>query len=320
MMRNENRLCAAAFVSLGLFLPGVAHAQPAPLLDEDGNDRFEDATLLPAGVLAVAGEYGEGFGEFFPDTVLGLFDEFGELIAFDDDGSFFGDGTASGLAVIAGDDGTVRLKVSGFPDFDFDGLDDETGQPHQQSGDFDVLLEGVIPGDANDPSAPDVELFLFDSGFLEPGVVLDFLFEDEEIAGLELFVDIDNEIAAESRTDFRDFYRFSGLTPGVPFVAETSPIEGAFDGIDTILGLFNESGELTAVNDDFNDDDFLSQINGIVPASGEIVLAVTGFDDFDFVSPHEEFGRYVLTVTAIPEPASAALLIAALTFSPTRNR
>ena len=289
---------------------GDARAQPAPFLDEDGNDSVAQATVLPPGVLAVAGADGDDFGELFPDTVLGEFDEVGDLVFTDDNNSALGDGFASGLFLFANDDGTVRLKVSGLADFDFDGLDDNTGLPHQETGQIEIVIEGTIPGDPADPDDSGVDFFDFDSGFLEPGEVLDFLFEDDEIAGLGLEVDIDNAVSPETREDFRDFYRFTGLAPGAPFVAETSELFPSVSfGIDTILAQFDESGNILALNDDFNDDDRLSQISGVVPASGEIILAVTGFDDFDFGSPHDELGDYVLSVTIVPEPTTLTLSI-----------
>jgi|GEM_PF-5613640 len=293
-----------------LSLPKMSIGQVTPFLDEDDNDIFAFATVLAPEIRTLSGDYGFSFGEFFPDTVLGVFDEFGNLLDTDDDGSAFGDGTASGLVAFGNADGTLRLKVSGIADFDFDGLDDGTGLPHQEVGEIDIQAVGTIPGDPNDPNDPDVEFFDFDSGFLEAGEVLEFLFEDDELAELLVFVDIDNEFAPQTRVDFRDFYRFTGLTPGALFIAETAEIENNFDDLDTILAQFDESGEIVELNDDFNDEDFLSQIRGTVPASGEVVLAVTGFDDFDFVSEHDEFGSYRLTLTQVPEPASASLFFA----------
>lgn len=101
----------------------------AAALRPDGSDRdfFEFSGFAPGS--AVVLEVTEGD----LDTTLGLFDRSGRRVAIDDDA---GAGDLSRLLAIADDQGAVRVAVSGFDDFDFDGRSDSTGRPHGQSGDY----------------------------------------------------------------------------------------------------------------------------------------------------------------------------------------
>ncbi|MGB5970812.1 MAG: hypothetical protein WBG70_21045 [Spirulinaceae cyanobacterium] len=56
-----------------------------------------------------------------PDTLLGVFDQADQLIDRDGDGSPVGNGDASGLVGNINSDGTLRLKISGHPDYHFQG-------------------------------------------------------------------------------------------------------------------------------------------------------------------------------------------------------
>jgi hypothetical protein len=83
-----------------------------------------------------------------PDTVLGVFSQTDVLILANDDSSpeGFGDGFASALAGVVDTDGTIRLKVSGWPDFDFDGTDDDfPGLAHGESGDYRLFVRLIDP-------------------------------------------------------------------------------------------------------------------------------------------------------------------------------
>ncbi len=154
--------------------------------DAGSNNDFFSAQILPAGSLTVSGELeprqfgspiAQQTGTLFPggvelhdfavppgaeftaaidntasgtDTTLGSFDESFNLIATDDDSSVLGTGLGSGLQVTGNPDGTLHLIVSGFSDFDFDGLSDGGTTPHQQTGDYTLfLLDGGIPGDVD---------------------------------------------------------------------------------------------------------------------------------------------------------------------------
>ena len=165
------------------------------------------------------------------DTTMGAFDEFGAAVSVNDDGSPVGDGLGSAVTGSVDANGEINLSVSGFEDFDFDGIDDGTGFDHTESGEFSL------------------EVYL----------------------GIGGFGDV-------------DFYTFTGLTAGEAFSAEI--VSG---DPDTILGLFDASGNLIESDDD-GGNDLLSRIVGVVGASGSLTFAVTGFDDFDFDGLHPGTG------------------------------
>lgn len=113
--------------------------------------------LTPGGLLFAHLDNTVGPGN--PDTVMRALDELGEEVGFDDDGSFFGDGLASGFAINVNADGSVHLQVTGFADYDFDGIDDFDDVPHIESGGYDLIynadvvadvdfyrLKGLVPG------------------------------------------------------------------------------------------------------------------------------------------------------------------------------
>ena len=216
-----------------------------------------------------------GEGVTFPDTTLGFFSDatFSNLIDFDDDGGgIVGDGFGSGLFeydVLP--DGSVPLVVSGWPDYDFDGLDDEEGTPHEQEGNVDLIL---LIWEIDDVFT------LYDRqevpGSLSPGATFSHVFQDASWIGHQFTAMADNTVDGGNDVDF---WRFTGLEPGATFEAETS---STWLEQDTILGWFDDtSGELIESNDDIDPaTDFLSRLSGSVPASGEVVLAVTSYDDF----------------------------------------
>lgn len=268
---------------------------------QEPNNSFGTATVLAPDVRVVDDEIGEILGGGFPDTILGAFDEFDFLIESSDDGSDFGNSEASGLFSIAvNDDGTIRLSVTGFADFDFDGVDDFSSldRPHEESGDFDLFIDVEL---ANGDVIRDAEVL---SGTLLPGDVVEFVVTDPNYIGGFFTANIDNTVGDPDVESDLDFFRFTGLTPGAPFVAE---VVQSIEDVDTFLGLFDESGAIIATDDD-GGLDVLSRLTGVAPASGEIVVAVTGFEDDDFRGFHEEFGDYRLVVTQVPEPSTAGLL------------
>jgi len=64
-----------------------------------------------------------------PNTILGAFDELGNLITVNDNGGPFGNNLGSGLKRKVNKDGSINLKVTGYKDFNFDGLNDSSGGP-----------------------------------------------------------------------------------------------------------------------------------------------------------------------------------------------
>lgn len=119
-----------------------------------------DFAGLPAGV-AYAAYIDNTVGDGTPDTVMHSLDELGAEIAFNDDGSPLGDGFASGFISTINADGSLHLEVSGFQDYNFDGLDDVELADHVQAGDYALVVKlgpfgdvdffritGLLPGSA----------------------------------------------------------------------------------------------------------------------------------------------------------------------------
>ncbi|XZN93430.1 MAG: hypothetical protein ACM65M_11650 [Microcoleus sp.] len=91
-----------------------------------------------------------------PDTILGAFNQLGNLIAVNDDGGPFGSNWGSGIKSSVNNDGSLKLKVSGYNDFNFDERNDFSGgpcnggsggggcvrnAPHPQVGKYDLAVK-----------------------------------------------------------------------------------------------------------------------------------------------------------------------------------
>ncbi len=181
---------AATLCVMGLLLSLLIATAAYANTDAGSNDVFASAQFLQPGSLSVSGELdpvttgdliAQESGNLFPggvlfhdffvtpggtfsaaidnsasgtDTTLGSFDQSFNLIATDDDSSPLGTGLGSGLRLTGNPDGTIHLRVSGFSDFDFDGISDGGTAAHSQSGAYEILLfEGGSVGD--------VDLFAF---------------------------------------------------------------------------------------------------------------------------------------------------------------
>lgn len=190
------------------------------------------------------------------DTVLGVFDD-DALLVFDDDSSPVGSGLASGIGGTVNSDGTIRLSVTGFPDYDFDGMADpppdfgfDPGIPTPdfpgESGAYDIQIQLGV----NSISNADIE-------------TADYTFTQELVPG---------EVNVLTLED---------LPPSEPFIVW---IDNVASGVDTILGMFDENGNLVDFNDDGSPfgNGLGSAITGFVNADGTLDLRVTGFPDFNF--------------------------------------
>lgn len=238
------------------------------------NQTFATATVLAPGVLTVADEL-TPTGQIFPDTYLGARNALGQVYLENDDDSELGDGRASQLTDVATNSGSINFSVTGFGDDNFEGSHTEVGQ-------YRVFVEVYdFFGDLN-------ETLTFDRT-LAPGVVHNFMDDDADWIGGTYNVVIDNTIGATAGD--LDFFKFTGLTPGVQFSTVTAAPGGP--GIDTLLGWFDSEGTLIDVDDD-DAGDMLSLIEGIVPGDGTLTFAVTGFGDDGFAGFHFESGSYEL--------------------------
>jgi hypothetical protein len=204
------------------------------------------------------------------DTMLGTFDEAGNLIAFDDDGSPVGTGLASGLLGTVNDDGSIQLRISAFPDFNFDGVYDDTPPGFEPPMGFDPSMEGSFPTEPFTPGAP------------EPHGVT---------GAYELYV----SVGSEALKGDVDYLAFPGLEPGSSFVATIT-----LANFDTLMGWLDDNGQILAVNDD-TATSVLSEIRGIVPASGVVNLVVSGYGDDNFDGTHTYISDYVLQLDTNPD-------------------
>ncbi len=302
-MRQAGVLIVLAVLAV---LAGVASVAGG---DIDNNDQFASRSIYDATGLdsmTVTGGIIGGSGALRPDTTLGVFDEFGAELAEDDDSSILGDGMASGLyRMPINADGSIRLGVSGYEDFDFDGqIDRSGGKPHKQSGQYDLYID--IRDAAGDLTG---EKFFFEST-LATGIVDRFAPDTSllspQAASFDVY--IDNVSPFVPGLDPVDFISFTGLVPGDQFQAEI--ISGDFD---TVLGWFDASGDLIDFDDDINRDSLLSRLFGVVPDGGELIFAISGFPDagedrLPFDGRHGEIGGYELELTMNPEPATLMLL------------
>jgi hypothetical protein len=229
------------------------------------------------------GGYGGGC---FPDVVLGIFEN-GVLIETDDDGSFLGDGLASGLfGLDVGPNGVIDWAVSGFDDFDFDGLGDDSGGPHNQLGAFEGFTQYY---DADGAFVSSDYL-----GFYE------FLNGDEVFFGTEFppptavtyDIFLDNTVGSDCQCGDVDFQFVTGLIPGAEYEIRVTDAD-----FDTILQTYDAFGAPL----DFNDDDpdagcCLSVLTATANENGSVYFSISGFGDDQFSGNHSEFGFWEIAV------------------------
>jgi hypothetical protein len=271
VITTRNRIYALFALSFGAAQSMIA-AEP--------NETFATATLLGNGVLSVTDSLFGGTIDA-PDTLLGAVDLFGQIFATDDDSSPLGSGTASALFELDTNSGTLDFYVSGFGDSSF------TGE-HAESGQFRAYV------DVYDFFGDPVESFFVESA-LEPGIPQRFTFSDAAWIGGVYDVILDNTIGSSYSGGDVDFFRFSGLTPGANFTAETS--DPTATDLDTLLGWYSSAGALLEFNDDYDPENtFMSRLTGVVPANGQLYFAVAGVGDDLFTGAHGETGDYVLSV------------------------
>jgi hypothetical protein len=235
-------------------------------------------------------------------------------------------------------DETYQIAVSGSGDKNFNGLNDNTNQPHGQTGHYALLAAVVDPNTLG-------------------GDFADTDFTNDERAGADLIniaaydaaVAVNNLVSGEiGDVDFFAVY----LNEGDVLTAMTAPLgdlSGSFSVPDTLLAIFDAQGNLILVNDDSGDansgshpsvlgldsdnpsgdeDIYGSALHFFAQTAGLYYIGVTGYGDNNFVGDHSESGRYALLVgvygqftpPVIPEPASATLLTLAAAALTRRRR
>jgi hypothetical protein len=225
-----------------------AIAQPAIAEDTEPNDTFENRETRSADTPSITGELTQRFdssdfdyefsgmmspgeassftiddldasepfyawidnGSDGPDTVIGIFNAAGDLLGIDDDSSPSGNGIASGIGGTVGDDGTVRLAVTGFPDFEFQALNSNGALVHEQSGEYQVRVKTGI-----DAPAGDVDYYSV-SG-IEPGTGFTIEITDANFDSILVWLDddgtvvtIDDDGGTELLSKIRGFVPLSG--------------------------------------------------------------------------------------------------------------
>ena len=276
-----------------LTLAVVGLAASGAMADFEPNDDFASRAILGPGVTSVSDSITAGVAGSGPDTTLAAFTAGWTLIEVNDDGSPLGDGLASALYQVGvNSDGTIRLKVSGYPDMNpMDGNDDDWGTPHQESGPFDLSVTVFDSGDVQIGSH-DISASLTTGSVYTVGTISGYGSSDYFNAV------IDNTPSVVD--DVMDFMTFTGLAVAGHF--EATVTAGTFD---VLLGRFDNSGVLIEYDDD-DGPGFLPNISGTVPSGGQLHLAVTGYADVLFQGDHAQSGDYTLSIT-LPPPGDATV-------------
>jgi len=236
------------------------------------------------------------------DTLLGHFDaSYASALASDDDGSPLGNGQASALFGLPLEpNGAVYVSVTGAGDEGFVGNHALMGAYRIIFDIYDAsgnLLESTDCPDSFGGAASGC----VDS--LAPNGLDNFwLNPDPARAGGSVDVVIDNVLGAGDG-DALDFWRFTGLPAGTPFVLEVIASE-----FDPLLGLFDSDNPAAGPIDTDGGPAVLPRLEGSVPDDGQLLAGVTGLADTGFVGEHIQVGAYTLRVTVVPEPAAGVLL------------
>lgn len=175
------------------------------------------------------------------DTILGAYDQNNVLVGSNDDssplgdGNPLGDGVGSALGGQVNSDGTINLQVTGFPDDDFAGS-------HDESGDFDLnVYLGV-------DAIGDVDYFSFTG--LQPGAQMKAQITNADFdTTLGLFDNAGNLIS--SSDDIDDLNILSSLIATVDTTGAINLAVSGYPDTDFKLGSSSEFGQyqlaLTAV-------------------------------------------------------------------------
>src|SRR5262249_46816764 len=145
-----------------------------------------------------------GITEYRPDTLLGIRDGSGTIYLTDDDGSPYGNGSASGAQGLnTNTGGGINFVVTGFGDESFQGQHTETGK-------FQVFVNVYDSVGAPLTSFDEIRM-------LNPGQVQNFSYTNAQWSNGTYDAFIDNTI--DSTPGDVDFFTFTGLAPATHFVA-----------------------------------------------------------------------------------------------------
>jgi hypothetical protein len=112
-----------------------------------------------------------------------------------------------------------------------------------------------------------------------------------------------------------DFFKIR-LNAGDWLTAITFPIQSNYFVPDTVMALFDASGDTAIVFNDDAGDGYGSAIRWQAGATGDYFIAITGFhgatgqEELSYYenATHNEVGSYILTVSVVPEPAGLLAL------------
>jgi uncharacterized repeat protein (TIGR01451 family) len=245
------------------------------------------------------------------DSVLGLFDANGTIIDTDDDG---GSGLLSRFSEVTPDNGTVRIGISGYPDFGFKGN-------HLRTGTYQIVV-GPLPGLLTLRPGFPIDLPNCEGAYgLALDETRDILWVADTASGKTAPPPDEPQVTeSENNNTFsnRDIFDSTGqLVINGEFVAlgdrgmfevtglGTEPVDievvlgdfvgGINDNNDSVLGLFDAGGGLIDIDDDGGSDQ-LSRFSGIIPDNGTVRFGITGFPDFVFFGYHSKTGPYQIVV------------------------
>lgn len=220
---------------------------------------------------------------FGPDTVLRLFDGSGNELAVNDD--FYG--TNSRILFVAPSIGTYAIGVSSFGNFDYDPTVERSGSDGFDIGDY--FLDVTLGAPFSDLSEPN------DTISEAPGLS-QRLREEGSLALTGFLGDNANLDQAGNDVDLALFE----FTAGETVIFETAALGGF--GLDTVLRVFDASGNELAVNDDFEWSD--SRVEFVVPEDGLYAVGVSSYANFSYDPTSEgsgvdgfSTGDYVLNVS-----------------------
>jgi hypothetical protein len=311
-----------------LTLPAGSALANTAFLGGSGNDvDFFSTPLLTGEVLiGMTTSLGDLPSSFdVPDTIVGVYADSGLQTFNDDDGADelvpAGLNRGSMFRYLSPATGIYQIGVSGFGDQEFDGS--ATGAEHVEVGPYQLTVGRVNPAILGGGFADTEPL---NSGiFPGPGRPGPYQPDLIPLAQNSALVSV-----AELGDLDIDYFQLN-LNAGDILSAMTAPLAGlpgSFDVPDTVLALFDSTGDLLLSNDDAgneqestldpslaSDNPYVpgeirgSGLRALIPATGTYYLAVTGFSDVDFVGSHLESGRYALLVGRVPEPSTMALAL-----------
>jgi hypothetical protein len=264
---------------------------------------FIALTGLQAGdFIAVSTTLRGDLGLAEPDTLVGILDSNGILLASDEDLDF---PSRVGFRVAA--DGDYVVGVTGSPDYQVAGDHMEVGPYELSVAIFQNNLTGQTVRD-REPFNDSIALLNTISESIargpEPGI----------FAGSFTLAYSLNCVDAVLPCDV-DFVKLTGMVAGDLMTIATFPVGDPGDpdpfAPDTYVGIFDAAGQPL---DTEIDNSAGSLMEFSVPADGDYFVGVTGTVDDFFEGDHSETGPYKLMISLfpVPEPASTALAGAAV--------